>query len=87
MLSNRTSIPLFLTLFIFLFFLLFLLLLIAAPWGVTLGLLGGWLVYPTLTSEFKGNFGMEDALAPGVGATISVKYTKEGIGSTPEVSE
>ena len=73
--------------FLFFYFSYYFLLLIAAPWGVTLGLLGGWLVYPTLTSEFKGNFGMEDALAPGVGAAISVKYTKEGIGSTPEVSE
>ena len=57
-----------------------------APWAVPLGCLGGWLVYPTLTSDFKDNFGMGDGPAPGSAeANPSVKYTKEGIGCLPEV--
>jgi len=58
-----------------------------APWGATFGLLGGWLVYPTLTSEFKDNFGMADAPAPGMAPSVSVSYTKGGIGETPEVKQ
>jgi hypothetical protein len=58
-----------------------------APWGASLGLIGGWLVYPTLTSEFKENFGMGEAPPLGVApAGSSVKYAKEGIGQTPEVA-
>ena len=60
---------------------------IQAPWGASLGLIGGWLVYPTLTSEFKENFGMGEAPPLGVApAGSSVKYAKEGIGQTPEVA-
>jgi hypothetical protein len=52
-----------------------------------LGLIGGWLVYPTLTSEFKENFGMGEAPPLGVApAGSTVKYAKEGIGQTPEVA-
>ena len=43
------------------------------------------MVYPTLTSEFKDNFGLADAPAPGAAVISSVKYTKEGVGATPEV--
>ena len=58
-----------------------------APWGASLGLIGGWLVYPTLTSEFKENFGMGEAPPLGVApAGSTVKYAKEGIGQTPEVA-
>ena len=59
---------------------------VTAPWGATLGLLGGWLVFPTLTSEFKDNFGMADAPAAGAAPVSTVKYTKEAIGVTPEVA-
>ena len=59
---------------------------IQAPWGASLGLIGGWLVYPTLTSEFKENFGMGEAPPSGVSVGSSVKYAKEGIGQTPEVA-
>ena len=35
-----------------------------APWGVTFGMLGGWLVYPTLTEDFKGSIGLPVAQDP-----------------------
>ena len=54
---------------------------LAAPWGAAAAAAGAWLVFPTLTNDFKANFGMADAPAPGTAdASASVKYTKAGVG-------
>ena len=57
-----------------------------APWSAAAAFAGAWLVYPTLTNDFKANFGMSDGPAPGSAeATATVKYQKDGIGGAVRV--
>ena len=58
-----------------------------APWGVTLGMLGGWLVYPTLTEYFKGSIGLPVERDPANEVATqsgNVKFKINEIGGIPE---
>ena len=53
----------------------------SAPWGAAAAAAGAWLVFPTLTNDFKSNFGMADEPAAGSAeASASIKYAKAGVG-------
>ena len=56
-----------------------------APWAVPLGAIGGWLVYPALTEDFKGQVGLPKEADPvaEVNATSMISFKREEIGGIP----
>lgn len=54
-----------------------------AGWGVPLGMIAGWMVWPALTTDFKVNtLGVEKAPPSGQ----KFEFEKEAVGENPEMS-
>ena len=60
-----------------------------APWGVTFGMLGGWLIYPTLTEDFKESVGIPVTKDPTVEAAheVNIQFEVKEIGAIPTLKK
>ena len=57
-----------------------------APWGVPLGAIGAWLVYPALTEDFKGTVGLPQEANPiaDISTKPKMSFQVNEIGGIPE---